>query len=156
MKLLKILVCVLFLITCLGLLFVLFGDRTQQLENRNTLRQQDLTDYMLLIESSVEASLSGSIAPILIPELPMQIGTAETGCQLQTKHCTVLLDNCISPGALIATVSGTLSADVLSGTTERTMYAVWLESPATIVLAACDNEIVDPIVMKKSFETVTK
>lgn len=152
MKLLNIAVYFVFFSITIAILFLLFGQKQTHLDNRNTLRLSDLNQYANIIEK--EALSQNGLIPGSISALPRQIGTAETDCQLLTKHCTIISNDCIGPNDLEATASGFLSADINSGTSERTKYSVQLVSPTTIELTACDDEIDEPIKITREITVI--
>ena len=146
-KILTLATYLIFFLTVASLLVVLFGQKNQQLENRNARRLADLETYFSVIEQTTQERLG--LLPGGISVLPRQIGTAETGCMLETTHCQVLSDSCINQKELQATPSGALSADIVAGTTQRTHYVVSREDANTVKLQACADEIVEPIILRK-------
>ena len=146
-KILTLATYLIFFLTVASLVLVLFGQKNQQLENRNARRLADLETYFSVIEQTTQDRLG--LLPGGITVLPRQIGTADTGCALATTHCQVLSDSCIKQKELQSTPSGELSADIVDGTTERTHYIVSLENADTILLQACADEIIEPIILRK-------
>lgn len=137
---------------CIGaLLYILFFSQSAQLNNRNARRARDLELFAAQIEETFHAN--GRVLPVSIAVLPRQLGTAADNCQLVTKHCEVTVAACISPEQIAATPSGFLSADIVSGTQERTHYSVQALSPTVIKLTACSDEIENEISITKDLIT---
>ena len=137
MKILKVSIVVSFILLCASLFSSLFLQRESQQLNRDAHRLSDLERYAKYIQ---DYSVKNGSLPASIDTQLRQIGTADDQCELNTSHCSSTVPNCLNMNEDFKIPAESLPADIQTGNTGRTMYAVSLVKPGVIRLVACSAE----------------
>ena len=128
---------IIFVATLLLFATVLLDPFKMQPKFRDQKRTQDLTQFHTFLTEYLNSPL---VLSSYVQTDIHQIGTATSGCALETEYCSIPSDTCMNLNHILPDPSLDLPVDPLLGSVAKTGYAVVLEAPGTVKFIACHGE----------------